>query len=73
MELPQLENPQLVIKKKARQLQIFDGENFIKTYGIVLGFSPENHKQTEGDGKTPEGEFYVFTKNDKANFIFLWA
>lgn len=66
--MPKLENPRLVVKKKDRVLEVFDGEKLIKTYKIVLGFAPEGDKKIEGDGKTPEGEFYVFIKNDRSRF-----
>ena len=39
-----------------------------KTYRIALGESPLGHKMREGDGKTPEGEYFVCTKNDKSKF-----
>jgi murein L,D-transpeptidase YafK len=67
-EMPKLENPHLVVKKSERKLQVFDGEKLIKTYPIVLGFAPIGDKEREGDGKTPEGDFYVFAKNDKSKF-----
>ena len=67
--LPMLENPRLVVKKKERKLQVFDGGKLVKTYKIALGFTPNGDKEIEGDGKTPLGEFYVFTKNDKSTFI----
>lgn len=66
--LPELENPRLVVKKKERKLEIFDGDKLVKTYAMALGFSPAGDKTVEGDGKTPEGEFYVFTKNDQSKF-----
>ena len=66
--LPPMENPHIVIKKKKRLLQIFDGEKLVRKYKIVLGFAPLADKQIEGDGKTPEGTFYVFTKNDQSRF-----
>lgn len=62
------ENPRLVVKKKARRLEVFDGEKLIRTYKIALGFAAEGDKKQEGDGKTPEGEFYVFTKNPNSKF-----
>ena len=68
-ELPILENPRLIIKKKARKLEIFDGEKLVKSYAIVLGFTPVGDKEIEGDGKTPEGEFYIFTKNQNSRFF----
>lgn len=67
-QLPKIENPRLVVKKRERKLEVFDGEKLVKTYKIVLGFAPEGDKAEEGDGKTPLGEFYVFTKNDKSKF-----
>ena len=62
------ENPRLVIKKRERKLLLFNGEKLVKTYNIALGFAPSSNKMKQGDGKTPEGEFYIFTKNDKSKF-----
>ncbi|MBA3784181.1 MAG: L,D-transpeptidase [Acidobacteria bacterium] len=67
--LPPMENPHIVVKKKQRLLQIFDGEKLVRKYKIGLGFAPLADKQIEGDGKTPEGTFYVFTKNDRSRFF----
>ncbi len=63
-----IKNPLIVIKKRERTLEVFDGERLVKTYKIALGFTSEGDKQREGDGKTPEGEFYVFTKNNQSKF-----
>lgn len=35
---------------------------------VVLGFSPVGHKEKEGDGKTPEGEYFVCLKREKGKF-----
>ncbi len=66
--LPPMENPNIVIRKKKRLLEIFDGEKLVRQYKIVLGFAARGDKQIEGDGKTPEGQFYVFAKNDRSKF-----
>lgn len=66
--LPKLEKPFVVVSKSQRKLELFDGEKLIKTYKVALGFAPVGDKEKQGDGKTPEGEFYVFTKNDKSKF-----
>jgi murein L,D-transpeptidase YafK len=68
MDLPKLTNPRLVVKKAARKLEVYDGRKLVKTYKMVLGFTPKGDKETEGDGKTPEGKFYVFTKNAESRF-----
>lgn len=66
--LPELKNPRIVVKKAKRALEVFDGDKLIKTYTTALGFAPTGDKEKQGDGKTPEGEFYIFTKNNKSKF-----
>lgn len=66
--LPKLKKPRLVVKKEQRELELFDGAKLIKTYKVALGFAPAGDKEKEGDGKTPEGKFYVFTKNPNSQF-----
>lgn len=66
--LPALRNPLILIKKKERLLYLYDGDQIVKTYKIALGFAPEKDKEREGDGRTPEGEFYLFTKNPQSRF-----
>ena len=63
-----LKDPRLVITKSKRTLTVFDGEKRIQSYNMVLGFEPKGDKETEGDGRTPEGDFYVFTKNPESRF-----
>jgi murein L,D-transpeptidase YafK len=66
--LTTLAEPSIIIRKAARKLEIFDGKKLVKTYTMVLGFSTKGDKEIEGDGRTPEGEFYVFTKNPESRF-----
>ena len=68
MDLPQLANPKLVVRKASRKLEVYDGKKLVKTYKMVLGYTPKGDKEAEGDGKTPEGTFYVFTKNAESKF-----
>lgn len=64
----QIEKPQIIVYKSSRKLELFDSDRLVKTYEISLGKTPVGDKEIEGDGKTPEGEFYVFTKNEKSKF-----
>ena len=64
----ELKDPRIVINKKARTLEVFDGRKLVKVMKLVLGFAPVGDKEIEGDGKTPEGDFYVFTKNSESRF-----
>ena len=58
----------LVVWKKKRVLALYRDSKIIKAYRIRLGFSPEGQKEEEGDGKTPEGRYYITHKNPKSNF-----
>jgi murein L,D-transpeptidase YafK len=66
--LPELKEPSLVVRKKERLLEVYDSGKLIRKYPIALGFTPDGDKEVEGDGKTPEGKFYIFTKNDQSKF-----
>ncbi|MDG1935597.1 MAG: hypothetical protein P8I83_04165 [Paracoccaceae bacterium] len=41
----------------------------IKAYRIRLGFNPLGDKKISGDGKTPEGKYYIDRKNPKSQFF----
>ena len=67
LKLP-LGNPKIVVKKARRQLLLYSGGKLLRTYRVGLGLSPVGDKVREGDRRTPEGDFYIFTKNDKSAF-----
>lgn len=67
-KIENLNDPRIVIRKVERKLEVFDGEKLVRTYKMVLGFRPNSDKQIESDGRTPEGEFYVFAKNPESKF-----
>jgi len=66
--LNEMEEIRVEIHKKERTLRVYNGKSLIKTFAIALGFAPDGGKQVEGDGRTPEGGFYVFTKNPESKF-----
>lgn len=63
-----IREPRIVVRKSARRLELFNGEQLVMGFSASLGSTPEGDKTVEGDGRTPEGEFYVFTKNEKSKF-----
>lgn len=67
LRLP-LTKPSIVVKKAQRQLLLFSDGKVVRTYRIGLGLSPVGDKARAGDRRTPEGSFYVFTKNPKSAF-----
>ncbi len=58
----------IVIRKSERRLDLLDGDAVKGTYSIALGNAPDGAKKAEGDGRTPEGEYYVFAKNSQSKF-----
>ena len=67
LKLP-LVKPRIVIKKGQRQLLLFSDDKLVRTYRIGLGSSPVGDKVRQGDRRTPEGDFYIFTRNDKSAY-----
>src|ERR1051325_3129128 len=63
-----IEKPRIVVYKRERKLELYSNKTLIRTYRVGLGFSPVADKVAEGDGATPEGEFYIFVKNDKSAY-----
>jgi hypothetical protein len=49
----------VVINKSARNMAFCDSGSLVANYRVGLGFSPIGDKTREGDGKTPEGTFYI--------------
>jgi murein L,D-transpeptidase YafK len=59
----------IVVEKAERKLHlIIDGEPF-RTFDIALGIRPEGHKEHEGDFKTPEGAYWLDTRNPHSEFF----
>lgn len=54
---------QIVVEKSKRRMTLLSGDKALKTYDIGLGNEPRGHKQFEGDGKTPEGLYYIDRRN----------
>ncbi|HZF38980.1 MAG TPA: L,D-transpeptidase family protein [Blastocatellia bacterium] len=62
----------VLVKKGERKLYLYvweDGkERLAKTYQIALGNNPTGSKRRQGDGATPEGDYYITHKNPRSNF-----
>jgi len=67
LKLP-LVRPKIVVRKAQRQLLLFSDDKLVRTYNIGLGLSPSGDKVRQGDRRTPEGDFYIFTRNDKSAY-----
>ena len=69
-----LEEISVLIEKSAYRLTVFSDLEPVKSYPMVLGYSPEGDKFVEGDRKTPEGIYYIrdlYPHPEWSKFIWL--
>lgn len=59
---------QVVVNKGARQMLLYSGDQVIKAYRIGLGNQPVGDKVFEGDGRTPEGRYYIDRRNPDSSY-----
>jgi len=43
-------------------------DRILRKYRVGLGFTPRGHKRIEGDGKTPEGAYFINRRNPQSSF-----
>lgn len=58
----------ILIIKSTRLMQLPHGEKTLKSYRIALGKNPIGPKLQEGDNRTPEGEYYISTRNPESAY-----
>jgi len=58
----------VVVNKGARKMFLFNENTVLKEYEIHLGFEPVGDKKIEGDGKTPEGQYFIDRRNPNSKF-----
>ncbi len=59
---------QIIVNKGDRRMFLMHGTDVLKVYDVELGFTAEGHKQFEGDGKTPEGDYKIDRRNPNSSF-----
>jgi L,D-peptidoglycan transpeptidase YkuD (ErfK/YbiS/YcfS/YnhG family) len=58
----------ILVEKKRRQLKLIAKGEVIKAYKIALGGNPEGPKEKQGDNKTPEGTYFIDSKNKDSRY-----
>lgn len=56
------------VHKSSRQMFLFHHGEILDQFDIELGFAPEGHKTTEGDGRTPEGRYTIDRRNPNSEY-----
>ncbi len=62
----------LVVFKSKRKLGLYrsvDGKPvLLRSYHVDLGFAPRGDKDQMGDGRTPEGTYYINRRNENSSY-----
>jgi len=65
----EVRSPEIYIYKDKRRLYVMDGDVLVRNFPVGLGKNPKGDKKCEGDGRTPEGNFFVCFKNPRSRFF----
>lgn len=60
--------PRILVSKSKRELWLYSNGKIVRTYHVGLGPAPIGTKLEQGDGRTPEGDYYVCSKNPKSQY-----
>lgn len=58
----------IVVEKSKRLLSVYVGSKKVKTYFCALGWWTDGPKTKRNDGKTPEGTYYVCSRNPRSSY-----
>lgn len=58
----------IYVLKGERRMLLMNNDKTLKDYRIGLGFAPFGDKQFEGDGRTPEGEYFIDRRNPDSRY-----
>jgi outer membrane protein assembly factor BamD (BamD/ComL family)/L,D-peptidoglycan transpeptidase YkuD (ErfK/YbiS/YcfS/YnhG family) len=58
----------ILIEKKERRLKLISKGEVLKTYKIALGGNPNGPKERQGDSKTPEGTYFIDSRNKDSRY-----
>ena len=59
---------QIVVNKGARRMHLLHGSTVLKSYDVQLGNQPLGAKRYSGDGRTPEGIYFIDRFNPRSRY-----
>lgn len=59
---------QILVDKSKRKMYLLAGKKVVRQFKIDLGFGPKGHKFKQGDGRTPEGLYYIDRVNTNSRY-----
>jgi murein L,D-transpeptidase YafK len=58
----------IVVKKAERRLYLMTGDKPVRIYKVALGYQPKGPKRYQGDGRTPEGRYFIEQRRDRSKY-----
>lgn len=58
----------LRVHKRERVMLALSGDEVVMRFNVALGREPRGHKVREGDGRTPEGRYYIIAARPDSEF-----
>ena len=58
----------IVVYKAEREVHLLHGDTVLESFQMELGFAPDGPKQRYGDGRTPEGRYYIDRRNPNSTY-----
>ncbi len=58
----------IVVDKSERRLYLMQDDEIVRSFRVALGRTPRGHKLFQGDGRTPEGIYYLNARNPDSKF-----
>lgn len=58
----------IVVMKDDRVMYLMHNDTVLETYEFELGFAPVGDKEVEGDGRTPEGRYFIDRRNPESAY-----
>ncbi len=68
VSLPAQQADLLVLRKSERALILYSGTEIIAQYDVELGSQPNGDKYRFGDGRTPEGTYFIDRRNPNSAY-----
>jgi murein L,D-transpeptidase YafK len=59
---------EVLVRKGERKMYLLSGNRAIRVFDIGLGNNPVGHKLFEGDGRTPEGFYWIDRRNPDSRY-----
>lgn len=58
----------MVLDKSDRELTLYHNGQLVRTYAVALGKNAVGDKERRGDGRTPEGVFFIEGRNAQSKY-----